>query len=176
METIKRKNKELLAIVTLLTVAAVGWYAFLFSEIRTTNRHISELLNQIDAEAVQESTQNSIKALVAETAPLRKQVQSYSIDKEESVSFIELLEDVGKEVGVAVSVQSVAIVERPGVTSFENLQLTLKATGSWQSVVRFLGLLESLPYEAQIAQATVVSVPGDGPWRLDLTLTVLKEK
>lgn len=174
---IGRKNKGLLAIVLLLNVAAVGWYFFLFIEVKAKNERVSDLVNRIDAETTAENLQNSVKALVAQTAPQRVKLNSYVIEKDGAVSFIELLERVGDDVGVAVAIESVERSERAETPAVEELRLALKATGAWSGVVRFMGLLELLPYEARISQAALSKKDAkEDPWHITLSLIVLKEK
>lgn len=175
--TLGRKNKELLVIVLLLNLAAVGWYGFLFREIKMKNEVSSNLVNDIDARVAEENMQSSIKALAAETTVLREKLTGYSVAREGAVSFIELLETAGKNTGASVSIESVSTANVPDSTALETLRLTLNATGSWRAVIRFLGLLEFLPYEARIEQVVVSKPPQGGePWRINLALYVLKEK
>ena len=177
IQTISRKNKELLAVTLLLNVAAIGLYAFLFTEIKAKNEHTSGLINQIEAETKEEQTQNSVKALVAETTSLRNKLKSYTVEKEGAVSFLELLERIGGEVGVSVAIDSVEKSELPAAPQTEQLKIALKADGTWSGIVRFLGLLEFLPYEARVEQVAVGRTATKlEPWRISLSLIVLEEK
>ena len=177
-QTIGRKSKELLTITILLNIAAIGWYGFLFAEIKAKNEQVSELMNQIEAEAGKESTLASEKALVAETVPLRDKLASYFVGKDGAVSFFEFLETTGNEVGVHVSIKSPSVSDLAELSQAEELRLMLVATGSWPAVVRFLGLLEMLPYEAHVEQVVVSKVESSGAdaWQASLSLRVLKEK
>ncbi|MSU56239.1 MAG: hypothetical protein EXS51_02955 [Candidatus Taylorbacteria bacterium] len=175
--TFSRKSKELLVITLLLNLAAAGWYGFLFYEVKQKNERISNLVNEIEVRSAEENMQGSIKTLVAETEPLREKLSNYFVGKEGAVTFIELLEQAGRDVGASVTIEAVSPVELPSVSFAETLRFTIKATGTWSSVTRFLGLMEFLPYEAQIQQVVISrsALAGEG-WRLDFTLRVLQEK
>lgn len=175
--SVSRKTKELLGIALLLSMAAIGWYAFLFTEVKAKNERISTLVNDIEANAAEEDIHNSIKVIAAQTTKQRKAVQNYSVAKEGAVPFIELLERMGKDIGVSVDIASVRETEIAGSAAFEYLTLVLTATGTWPSLVQFIGLVEFLPYEAAITQVVVSkSEKQAGLWSLSLSLSALKEK
>lgn len=177
-QSIGRKSKELLVIAILFNIAAIGWYGFLFAKIKEKNEHLSDLTNQIDAEIAKESAVDYKKNIAVETATLRGKLLSFTLAKEGAISFIELLEATGNEVGAHTSIKSVNTEDHPQSSNIEKLRLTLSTSGSWSAVARFLGLLELLPYETSLEQVMVsrAEVAGENPWRADLILTVLKEK
>ena len=177
-QSIGRKRKELLAITLLLNVAAIGWGYFLFMEIKEKNEHLSELANRIEAETAEESDIHYKKNLAVETATLREKLLSSTLAKGGAISFIELLEATGRDVGARTSIESVSTKDNAKLSNIEELRLALKVTGPWPAVVRLLGLLELLPYETELDQVVVSKVesPEEGSWRADLLLTTLKEK
>lgn len=174
MQHTVRKNRKLLAIALLLNVAALGWYGFLFAKVKAKNERISALHNKIEAEAAEENFLTSVKALVNDTATLREKIQGFTVAPEAVVPFIELLESTGREVGVTVSIESVNPVALANATAVEMLRIQVTGKGAWAGIVRFLGLLELLPFEASVEQA-VVSTGEGSAWRLDATITVLKD-
>ncbi len=177
-QTIGKKSKELLLITLLLNIAAFGWYGFLFAEIKAKNERISDLVNRIEAESAAGDTLSSQKMLAVETSALREKLFGYSVAREGAVSFIELLEATGNEVGAHIIIESVSTKERADFPQVEDLRFALAVTGTWPAVVRLLGLFELLPYEMRVEQAVLSKVGSSGgdPWRADLSLTVLKEK
>ena len=134
----------------------------------------SELQNAIELQSKEEGVLKSIKALAQEIAPLYDKLNTSIVRKEGAAEFIELLESVGKRGGVTVTIQAVEKADHSTVNNLESLKVTLSAIGSWESVVRFLGLLEFLPYQTSIEQAVLSR--GDKDWRIDVSLTVLKER
>jgi len=175
--SVNLKTKELFIVALLLNVAATGIFLFLYTEVKAKNERISALINNIEANVVEEEKHNSIKVVAAQTAEQRTRLQHYIVAKEEAVSFIELLEKTGESIGVGVDIASVREVEIAGSTAFARLSLALTATGAWPRVIQFLGLLELLPYEATITQVVVSkSEKQAGQWSLSLSLAALKEK
>ncbi len=169
-----RRNRELLVIVVLLNVAALGCYGVLFAQVKAKNENTSALLNKIDTETAEANLLASTKTLVADTAALREQFRNFSVSQEGVVPFIELLESVGRTVGVSVAIKSVDTAALPGSTTMEMLRVQVTGKGPWSGIVRFFGLLEFLPFEVTLEQAVVSNSEGV-TWRLDATLTVLKD-
>lgn len=177
-QTIGRKSKELLAITILLNIAAVGWYGFLLTDIQATQSRIFDLTNQIGAESAEGNTLTAKKTLTVDTALFREKLALYTVGRDGAVSFIELLETIGNDIGVRVVIESATTKELTLFPQNEELRLTLTATGTWSAVVRFLGLLELLPYKAKVEQVVVSKTPPltRDPWRADFSLTIVKEK
>lgn len=181
MQPIASKSKKFLLSVALLATVAALAYSVLFGQVKKKNERISARLNDIEQSAKQEQLQSSIKQLLAETAPLREKLTGYRIAKDETALFIELLETVGREVDVLVTIESVEVVARTASPAAEDLRLAVRFEGDWQRVVRFLGLLELLPVEGRVEQALISRKrEGSGTqtsqWRGDVTLLALKEK
>jgi len=160
--------------VTLLLSAC---YFFLFINVKAKNEHVSSLVNAIETESVAESTQRSTKVLVAETSKYRQKLKGYLVGKDNAVSFLEFLEREGSDVGVTVKIESVV----PSALTdgdVEELRLSVKASGQWAEVVRYVGLLELLPFQSRLEQLVVSTSEKaeDGPWNAQVVLVVLKEK
>ena len=176
--TMGRKSKELLIITVLLNIAAIGWYGFLFAEVKAKNENTSGLLEKIEIETAAGNTLHAKKELVADTAGFRDELALLLVSKEGAVPFIELLETAGTGVGARVSIESIRVNEFPGSTTAEELELALQITGTWASVTRFVGLLELLPYRAEVRQVLITrgeSSPGR-PWEARVSLAVVKDK
>src|SRR3989338_4994182 len=94
-----RKTKKSLLIILLLNLAAAFGYVFLFTSVKATNEHISNLVNEIDAGATAENLKQATSALVVETLPLRDKLSGYLVSREEAVSFLEFLEQTGSGIG-----------------------------------------------------------------------------
>lgn len=168
------KSKEFLILTILLSLGACTLFGFLFWQIKSANERTSGLLNDIDLRSKEENTFKSIKSLVQEVAPLHTKLDTYFIQKEGVADFIGLLESEGSGVGVSVTIVSVEKADVPDSTELEAVRVTLNAVGPWEDAVRYLGILESLPYQIDISQSVLSRAP-EG-WHLGVSLSVLKEK
>lgn len=173
MTTILGKSKQYLLLVFILNLGAAAVLAFLFMEVKAANERISSLANDIELRSKQEGALRSVKDLVAETTVPRQDLETYFVEKEGVVAFLELLETVGKSAGVVVTIQTVEERTLEGSDSLEELHIKLDAIGSWEDVIHFLGLLEYLPYESDMGQV-VISRKDAALWRLDAGVRALK--
>lgn len=174
MLVIKSKSKEFFILALLLNIGAYVLLGFLFMQIKSANERTSTLLNQVASQSKEEDTLKALKAFVQETAPLHTKLDTYFVSPEGVADFIDLLESIGRKVGVAVTILSVEKIVTAQSTEVEVLSLRLSGSGSWEDVVRFLGILEFLPYQTTIGQLVFSRTQDE--WRIDLTMSVLKEK
>lgn len=174
-------RKILIAAASFAALAAFT-YGALFWGLKKKNERVSVLINQIEQNAEQETALTSLKKFVAETATLREKLPGYRVSADGTASFIETLEALGRETGAAVAIESVERVKRPASDTAEDLRLAIHFEGGWQTVVRFLGLLELLPSEIKIEQAFLSRKAALGEktasslWRGDVTLLALKAR
>ena len=165
-------SKRLLLLTALLSAGAAVLFGFLFFQIKSANERASELQNGIELQEKQESARKSVKAAVTETAALREKLNTFAVPKEGAAEFLELLESAARRIGVVPSILSASEEPMPDSDKYENLRVILTASGAWEGVVRFLGALESVPYEAAVEQA-LLSHTEKGNWRIDATIRVL---
>jgi len=172
-----QRQRMLLITMVVITLLFSACYLFLFLKVKAQNEQVSSLVNDIETESVAESTQRSTKVLVAETSKYREKLKEYLVGKDDAVSFLEFLEREGSDVGVTVKIESV-VPSALTTEDVEELRLSIKASGPWAEVVRYVGLLELLPFQSRLEQL-IVSISekqGDGPWSVQAVLVVLKEK
>ncbi len=79
-------------------------------------------------------------------------MQNYLVSNADIVSFLSVLEGVGKVSGAAISTTSVA----PQLnTQHPMLRVSVKVSGSFDSVMRAVGIIENMPYYVVIDTVTV---------------------
>lgn len=106
-----------------------------------------------------------------------KQIKDYSaffdefyVDKESTLSFIEELESVARASGTKMQIQNVV----PGETAAESytyVNITLQSAGTWESVNRFVKLIEMMPYYVSI-KVLNLSQSGEA-WVASMTVTTV---
>ncbi len=186
-------TKKVLFITIALAMTSLLLYGFLFWEIKTKTQDAAKIQEDADKDVKREESLRLAKISLAKNKESIEKIDSYFIARDGVVSFIEELENLGKETGVILSIGSVsAEVDAKVKDDFkETLRIRLEASGSWKDLFYFLSILESLPYRAQIEQMTLSllgasdkipfggeagkRVPGKGEvWRGAFELTILK--
>jgi hypothetical protein len=153
------RTKQLLMLAAVMAVAAVVAYAFLFISIRDKIKAASLLLNEADAIEQKEKKLGSVEILVKGIEAERRQIHSYIVEKDDSIDFIEMIEELGERAGAPVEVTSIGIeplLEDSGESDTgELLRLNFTSSGSWSSLFYLLSLVESVPFNVLIEQANL---------------------
>jgi hypothetical protein len=157
------------AIVTLFVGIAVFigylmWYAAVANESAT----VAGLQSQIITKT--EDANRIASALVALSGISGDEniVQNYFVPETKVVPFINNVEERGKALGTSISVLSVStnIVNKQPTILF-----TLSISGTFDSVLRTVGVIEYLPYDLSITDFSVVQGDKD-IWNANLKILV----
>lgn len=110
-----------------------------------------------------------------------KQVHEYSdffdgfyVNKDSILSFIQKLETVARASNTKMQIQNVT----PGETvadKYNYVNVTLQSTGSWESVQKFIALIERMPYFVSIKVLNLSVGGGEGAttWNASMTITTV---
>jgi len=107
----------------------------------------------------QEGEQADLMRMLDSITVNHDEMKTYFIHEQDVVGFLELIEALGRAHGAAVTTASIDVAKGDG--HVDELQLTIKATGSKNSVQHVLELLETLPYRSIVTSA-VLGKKGDG--------------
>ena len=144
--------KGILCLTALFVILLFGAIFALFQNIKNENENASKLQNSIDLSTkqnqyvtlLQRSLQNSNGDIV--------KVNNSILGSDGDVAFIEQLETVAKDNGLAVIINSLSVEDIPNVTSDNLISLKIRTSvqGSWMGMVTFLTKLESLPFVMRV--------------------------
>lgn len=95
------------------------------------------------------------EARLASLAEDEVAIQKHFVSTQDVVPFLESLERTGSALGADVEVVSVGAVTEPR----PSLNVSLKITGGFDSVLRTLGAIEYAPYDIEIVSLTFDTVP-----------------
>src|SRR3989344_6004474 len=139
------------AILSLILFLLVGtFYAFLFVTVRAKQQSVSMLRGSIEAGSAHDAALTAAKDLVGKTAADRAKLDSFILQTAGVVPFITSVERLGTITGTNIEVRSVGITAVSGATSTEALSLSVSTEGSWNQMMHFLSLIESLPYRVEL--------------------------
>lgn len=178
-------------------VALACLYYVLFYFVQQKNIAIATAsVDQLTKEKQQESAESVQKALLESENDIDL-INNYFVGAESTVSFIEYVEDLARQVNVDISIQNVEKVDIK-TAGKELLRFKLAVQGNWKGVYRYTALLEEIPYDiilqsaelrktmsgeilpkSEVSTATPegkVVKAEDNSWRGDFEFTVLKFK
>jgi len=111
-----------------------------------------------------------------DTVAERAELHEYIVSKDGVTTFLELVEQVGREQGLVVDTKSVTPEVLSGEEAFESLVVTIALEGSYEGIKTMLALMESLPLQTHIQAVSLTRGSGDSTWLGTLTMKVTKEK
>lgn len=157
-------TKKILVLSALMLAALIAVYAIFFMNIKAENEqsalHAGDIANMV-ASSGREAT---LRTFVTAVTPELNKLNSYLVPKDGAVAFIEELEGLGKTAGVSAKITSLDLdADAPGApdqsasstNAYQDLHIAINAGGSWQDVMYFLDLFESLPYNIHIDRLAV---------------------
>ncbi len=179
--------KKIIALLTAIVLILLSAQYFLYVEISTKNKKISEMVNNLDSQENRQdyliSMQNLLNSMSSDIDAINGSIVSSDAD----VQFIEYLESLARDNGVNIKIDSLsfedsAILKGTNVTSFK---IKASTFGSWRGTYAFLSQLESMQYKVKINKFSAVSQSTDlgdqikkstGEWKSNFEIVVLKYK
>jgi len=175
-----RSTKILFTVWVLLTFALFGGYIYFLNLISSTNNALAQIEHELERELNKENTLRNLDFLMKETEEKRRILDSYSIDKDGVVGFINDLERYARETENESEITLVELKDLdPKHSMFELLRLTIVVRGSWNSVTNFIDEIHHLPLSIETTSFSIdrkkVGEVFDG-WEGIVSLEILKKK
>lgn len=155
-----------LIVSLVLCVSSVVAYSAWYATLSAKNATVTGLERDIRSKTEAASRIFTTRTTLANVANSETIVRSYFVQETGVVSFIDALEDRGKDQRTAVKVLSVSTEGAPEQLS---LILSLTVEGTFEAMVRTVGAIEHLPYALSV---TALSITHDAKnaWRAELVL------
>ncbi|MHB8860591.1 MAG: hypothetical protein ACYC48_02550 [Minisyncoccota bacterium] len=152
-------------IIGLMTIVGYSaWYA----SVSQKSSDVANLQDQITAAKGNVGRIASARVALAEIAGDEKNIQNYFVSEADVVAFITYLEERGQAEKATVSVLSVST---GGTHVLPTLLVALTVKGTFDAVMRTVGIIEYAPYALSISSLSVVE-DTKNTWHADMNLTV----
>lgn len=171
-------SKKILILIIICNLAALVGYYFLFQYIKTQTEAASLLTSTIDLGQQTNSNLNSLRFIVKDTEDKRLQLLTFLLPGDAEVSFIGQIENLAKNSGLGVKINSVSSVAGD-TDKTKTLQMQTETTGSWNNIMYFLNQIENLPFKINIQRSTinkpvVIGKPTDSAWTATIDISVIE--
>ena len=154
--------------VLIIAVVAILGYGLWYNIVSGKSTEVANLQNQITIATDSVNHMNADRAALTEITNNEAQIQSYFVPESDVVGFINNLEANGRTQKVSITVLSVSTNH---VATLPVLQLALTIKGTFDSVMRMVGIIEYAPYDLSIS-ALSVKQDGKNSWEAALTFSV----
>lgn len=152
----------------ILTIVVLVGYGFWYGVTASKSATVASLYEQIAAKTETISRIAFAKAAIAEIAGDEAVVQNYFVPQDGVVAFITRLESQGQALGTTVDVLSVSTGSK-GTQPI--LILSLSINGTFNAVMRTVGVIEYMPYDLSISGLSL-SKGDKNSWNANLNLRV----
>lgn len=164
-----------LVLSILVFFAALGAYAFLYTNVNNSTERIEVALHGSETLTRRDALARSIEVFLKGVETERATLDRYVIEDEGVVDVIELVEAVADRENVGISISSVSVSGPPGWSYHERVDIILSADGTFANLTDFIATLEALPAAARVESASLER-SGGSSWFASVAVTFVKEK
>jgi len=150
-----QSTKKLLYVSVFAALLVVFLCGILFFQINKSQRLIEQYKEKISNRVNKAERLRSANHLLQNTKEERAKLPSYFVSGEDTVEFIEFIDSLGAESEVSMNVESVKLVDGEEKDPYADLHMSVSAQGDWDSIFRFLSLLELMPYNVDIRDVMI---------------------
>jgi hypothetical protein len=139
----------------LIVIGILVWaMLFLASKIDGMQSHITQTKTAISSLENQRRHMSSLTRIVEERQRDFERINSYFVDSDRPITFIETLEDLARRTENSITLDTGTSIGRE-----ETLAFNIMIEGTQESTLRYIKLVELLPYELTIENFNIVLQP-----------------
>jgi len=169
-----RSNKNLMGMAVIFLVISLTVFFFVYKKLNQNKQAAESTLKEWQKEDTRLTELKTLDATLKSMEAERKNLDKHFAKSTDAVPFLDSLEASARSVGAKAEISAVEIPKEEQV-----LNVTLKATGSFEALYKFLLLVENAPYELQITTMNIVKNGGEdtlntnGSWQVFIKLKLL---
>ncbi len=151
-------------IVILINILALCLWFYLLSFIKEQSNMINDEREKLAMNEKELQNATSLKGLINEINDDKKIIDTFFINKESAINFIENLESIARQTGASVKIEN-ANIEGAGGDSF-SFQINLE--GEFRQIFQYLILMENTHYLIDVKKTTLIK--SDKNWQADFEI------
>ncbi|PIP86940.1 hypothetical protein COW81_02825 [Candidatus Campbellbacteria bacterium CG22_combo_CG10-13_8_21_14_all_36_13] len=176
------KTKKIFYTTLTILLSITGAFFVVIFLISGINKKLSILDNELKVETEKENIIQNLERIIIDTEEEREILDSYSIDPDGVVLFINDIENYAYKSKVEPDIVSVDITEQtPKHPVFEIFKIDLRVEGDWSGVKNFIDIMDALPYSKSIKTMRIDKKSDNVAsttelWDAEIVIEVLKKK
>lgn len=183
------KTTQIAILMIALTLASFGGYMYATRYIGSLTEKTSKLKSDIELAEIKNRNLQTLQRAAQNTGDEKEKITSYFVGKDGAVSFVSEIEGLAAASNLKYTTDTIETTNLPELEGQgkELLHVVFTSNGSWNNTVKFLSLLESLPYSMRIEKldfdsarldaAAGTSTPASSrSWKMTINFSVVKIK
>lgn len=139
------KTTKYLVTISISLIISIGVWIVLYRQIQKNKKTTGELQVQLEEDVATKQKALTLQRLMSDLGEETDSFESHFVKNTDIVPFLNTIESLAKQVGAKAVINTVDTPEDP-----PSLLIGIKASGSFESMYKFMALLENAPYELQI--------------------------
>ncbi len=169
----KHKSSTIAFIIALMFfIMSVTAFVFLYIYIQSKNKEAIDSHVEWQTEESRRSNVKSMEAFLGDSTEDQIEIDKHFVKNADIVSFLDLIESFAPSVGAEAEVTLINIPKEGA-----GLLVEINSKGNFESVYKFLSLLENAPYELEIVSVSLRSSPlndgGSSLWEAKFKIKLL---
>jgi hypothetical protein len=156
----KSATKNFFILMLIVAIAAIVGYGYTTSYVSGLISKTSEAKDEIDNLEIQYNHLKALHKAAENTSDESSKIASYIVRSGGSVDFITNIEQVAAAGGLVYNTDKIEAISTPELDfgQKELLEVSFSVTGNWTSLIRFLKLVENMPYGIKIQRFELTSL------------------
>ncbi|MCI0532813.1 hypothetical protein L0Y49_01180 [bacterium] len=138
-KTRDRTTQKIFALAIALNVGALSLFGFEWVFLENKIEQNEAMLKELQALSLRDDTTRDLEFFFDNTAEERARLETFFINRESVLDFIEEIESLGRHAGVTLTIESVGKRD-------DTLEIAVFGEGSFENVLYFSALMEHTPY------------------------------
>ncbi len=162
-----------LILASLILLASLGLFGAEYYLLDTAQAQVTDLQKQVADKKAEIEKASRARSALATLGPNEDIINSYLLNKDDIVTFLENVQSTGKGIGATAQVVSVSDEK---VAGHPRISVSLLISGPFDAVMRTVGILENSAYDSTLTSVTLDSggpiVKGVQQWSAATVLSV----
>lgn len=184
----KQKTTTYLISLSIVAIILIAGYVYVLYYIFGLTGKTTATKTEIESMRIKLAHARKLNVSAEKTSDERKRVMGYFLEQDQVVDYVTNLETVANSFKLEYNTNSIENTDSDTLSqnNKELLKVSMTLAGSWQSLIRYLAYMESLPYAIHIdkldissaSNVTVVSTttPKTIVWNMSLVFSTIKNK
>lgn len=156
----KSATRNLFVMMIIVAIAALVGYGYATKYVSSLITKTSEAKFDIDNLEIQFNHLTALRKAAENTSEESSKISSYIVRSGGSVDFITNIEQVAAASGLVYNTDRIEAINNPelDIGQKELLEVSFSVSGNWSSLIRFLKLVENMPYGIKILRFELTSL------------------